>query len=63
MGLDLTEAQAKRLQQINELDEIQLLALQCTMIIQQQRAKWHDNLMKKKVVQKGDRELLYESRF
>ena len=63
MGLDLTEAQARRIQQINELDEIKLLALQRTMIIQQQWAKWHDNLIKKKVFQKGDWALLYDSRF
>ena len=31
--LDLTEAQTKRLQQINELDKAQLLALQHTAII------------------------------
>ena len=63
MGLDLIDAQAKRLQQKNELDEIRLLALQCTMIIHQQRAKWHDNLIKNKVFQKGDWALLYDSGF
>eukprot|EP00253_Pinus_taeda_P026402 PITA_26402 len=63
MGLDLTEAQTKRLQQINELDEAQLLSLQRTAIIQQQREKWHDNLIKKKTFQKGDWALLYDSRF
>ena len=35
VGLNLNEAQAKRLQQINELDEIRLSALQHTALIQQ----------------------------
>jgi len=35
VGLDLNEAQINRLQQINELDEIQLLALQHAAVIQQ----------------------------
>lgn len=45
IGLDLTEARVNRLQQMNELDEIRLLALQCTTPIQQQRAKWHDAMI------------------
>ncbi len=52
MGLDLAEARTKRIQQINELDKAQLLSLQCTAIIQQQREKWHDSLIKKKTLQK-----------
>jgi len=40
-----------------------LLSLQRIAIIQQQRAKWHDNLSKKKTFQKGDWALLYDSRF
>ena len=63
MGLDLIEAQAKRLQQINELDEARLLALQHTAIVQQQWAKWHDNLNKENTFQEGDWALLYDSRF
>ena len=62
VGLDLNEAQAKRLQQINELDEIRLSALQHTVLIQQQRAKWHDALIKEKIFHKGDWALLYDSR-
>lgn len=34
VGLDLTEAQINRLQQINELNEIRLSALQNTALIQ-----------------------------
>jgi len=63
VGLDLTEAQLNRLQQINELDEIRLSALQNTALIQQQRAKWHDALIKNKVFHEGDWALLYDSRF
>ena len=63
VGLDLTEAQINRLQQINELDEIWLLALQQTTLIQQQRAKWNDSLIKKNAFHEGDWALLYDSRF
>lgn len=63
VGLDLMEARINRLQQINELDEIQLLALQHTTHIQQQRSMWHDSLIKKKKFHEGDWALLYNSRF
>lgn len=63
VGLDLTKAQTNRLQQINELDEIRLSALQRTALIQQQRAKWHDALIKNRVFHEGDWALLYDSRF
>ena len=63
VGLDLSEAQINRLQQINELDEIRLSALQNTTLIQQQRAKWHDALIKNKVFYEGDWALLYNSWF
>ena len=63
VGLDLNEAQINRLRQINELDEIRLSALQNTALIQQQRAKWHDALIKNKVFHEGDWALLYDSRF
>eukprot|EP00253_Pinus_taeda_P018140 PITA_18140 len=63
IGLDLSEAQINRLQQVNELDEIRLSALQNIALIQQQRAKWHDALIKNKVFHEGDWALLYDSRF
>eukprot|EP00253_Pinus_taeda_P022075 PITA_22075 len=63
IGLDLDEAQINRLQQINELDEIRLFALQHIALIQQQWAKWHDALIKKKVFREGDWALLYDSKF
>eukprot|EP00253_Pinus_taeda_P029756 PITA_29756 len=63
VGLDLSEAQINRLHQINELDKIRLSALQNTTLIQQQRARWHDSLIKNKVFHEGDWALLYDSRF
>jgi len=63
VGLDLIEAQINKLQQINELDEIKILALQHTALIQQQRAKWHDSLITKKIFHEGDCALLYDSKF
>lgn len=63
IGFDLTKAQVNRLQQMNELDEIWLLSLQHTPLIQQQRAKWHDALIKKNTFHEGEWALLYDSRF
>jgi hypothetical protein len=63
IGLDLTEAHKQRLQQLNELDEARMSALERTTVIQQQRANWHDKHIKKKSFQKGDWALLYDSRF
>jgi hypothetical protein len=63
VNLDLTMAQKARLQQLNELDEKHLDAIHQTTVIQQQRTKWHDRVIKKKLFQKGDWALLYDSRF
>jgi hypothetical protein len=51
--MDLTEAQQHRLNQINELDEFCQSSIQQTDIIQCQRAKWHDQFIKKKKFVKG----------
>jgi hypothetical protein len=59
----LTDAQTARLQQLNELEEKRLDAIQQTTIIQQQRSKWHDKNIKNKQFQKGNWALLYDSRF
>lgn len=63
IGLNLNKVQTNRLQHINELDEIRLSALQHTALIQQQREKWHNALIKKKIFHEGDWALLYDSRF
>lgn len=63
VGLNLNEAHNNRLHKINELDEIRLSSLQHTTPIQQQREKWHDALIKKKIFHQGDWALPYDSRF
>ena len=60
--MNLNEPQINRLQQINELDEIMLSTLQHTALIQQQRVKWRDALIKKKIFHEGDWAILYDSR-
>ena len=46
-----------------ELDEKRLDAIHQTNMIQQQRMKWHDKIIKHKQFQKGNWALLYDSRF
>eukprot|EP00253_Pinus_taeda_P017045 PITA_17045 len=62
VNLDLTDAQTARLQQLQELDEKRLEAIHQTMMIQQQRSRWHDRTIKQKQFQKGNWALLYDSR-
>ena len=62
-NLDLTEAQKKRLNQLNELDEKCTAAVQHTTLIQQEQSKWCDRFIKKKMFCEGDWDLLYDSRF
>ena len=45
LGMDLEEAQKQRIMEINELDEIRQDALQRTMLVQNQRKKWHDKFI------------------
>ena len=40
-----------------------MVALHHNAIVQQQRTKWHEKFIKKKVFQKDDWALLYDSRF
>ena len=54
MNLDVTEAQKRRLDQLNELDEKRLAAVDHTLLLQQQRSSWHDRFIKKKVFSEGD---------
>jgi hypothetical protein len=56
-------AQKARLQQLNELDEKRLDVIHQTTIIQQQRTKWHDRVIKKTLFKKGYWALLYDSHF
>ena len=63
VNLDVTEAQKRRLNQLNELDENRLAIVDQTVLIQQQRSNWHDQFIKKKVFRKVEWALLYNSRF
>jgi hypothetical protein len=63
VNLDLTDAQTARLQQLNELDEKILDVIHQNTMIQQQRTKWHDKIIKQKQFQKGNWALLYDSWF
>ena len=54
IGMNLSEAQQQRLNQINELDEMRQDALQHTYMVQHQRARWHDKFIKRKQFQEGD---------
>ena len=63
LGMDLEEAQKHRVLQINELDEIRQDALQRTMLIQNQRKKWHEKFIKQKKFNTRDWALLFDSRY
>lgn len=63
LGMNLSEAQKHRLEQLNELDEIRQEAVQRTDLVQQQRAKWYDKYIRDKRFQEGDWALLFDSKF
>jgi hypothetical protein len=63
LGLNLDEAQKQRALQLNELDEIKKDAIQWTILVQNQRIKWHDKFIKKKHLYPGDWALLFDSWF
>jgi hypothetical protein len=60
--LNLDEAQKQRVMQLNELGEIRQDALQRTILVQNQRSKWHDKYIKKKHFKPGDWALLFYSK-
>jgi hypothetical protein len=45
------------------LDEIKQGAIQVSILVQNQRRKWHDNFIKKKHFQPDDWDLFFDSRF
>ena len=45
------------------MDEIKQDAIQWTILVQNQRIKWHEKFIKKKKFQSGDCYLLFDSRF
>eukprot|EP00253_Pinus_taeda_P014440 PITA_14440 len=63
LGLDLSEAQKKRMGQLNELDEIRQYSIQKTSLVQQQRSRWHDKYIKEIKFQLEDWALLFDSKF
>ena len=62
-NMDLTEAQKNQFNQLNELDEKLTVVVHQTTLFQQQRSKWHDRIIKKKIFDEGDWALLYDSWF
>lgn len=42
LGVDLSKAQEQRTLHLNELDEVRQDAVQHTILVQEQQAKWHD---------------------
>ena len=63
LGMDLSEAQKHRMEQLNELDEIRQEEILRTDLAQHQIAKWHDKYIKEKKFQEGDWALLFDSKF
>jgi hypothetical protein len=62
LGLNLDEAHKQRVMQLNELGEMRQDALQITILVQNQRSKWHDKYIKKTHFQPGDWALLFDSK-
>lgn len=54
LGMDLSEAEKHRMEQLNELDDIRQEAILRTDLVQYQRAKWHEKYIKDKKFQEGD---------
>eukprot|EP00253_Pinus_taeda_P021188 PITA_21188 len=63
LGMDLSESQKHRMEQLNERDEIRQEEILITELVQYQRAKWHDKYIKEKKFQEGDWALLFDSKF
>ena len=63
LNLSLPAAQAKRILQLNSLDEMRKTSLNRTEIIQQQHKQWHDAHIRNKQFNKGEWALLYDSHF
>jgi hypothetical protein len=63
LGLNLDDAKKKRSLQLNALDEIRQVSIQQTILVQNQRRKWHDKFIKNKHFQPGDWARLFDSQF
>ena len=62
LNFDLAKAGAKRLLQLNELEEFRMDAYENAKIYKDRTKKWHDKHIKKKEFQEGDLVLLFNSR-
>jgi len=62
-GWDLSTIQKHQLDELHELDEICFVALKHINLVQQQRAKWHEQLIKTNLFQPRDLTLLYDFEF
>eukprot|EP00253_Pinus_taeda_P002929 PITA_02929 len=63
LGMNLSEAQKHKMEQLNDLDEIRQDAILRTDLVQHQRAKWHGRYIKERKFQEGDWALLFDSKF
>ena len=54
VGVEISEAQKDRIMQLNQLYEMRQVAIEQKIMVQQQRAQWHDNFIKKKQFKVGD---------
>ena len=62
LNFDLARAGAKRLLQLNELEEFRMDAYENAKIYKERTKKWHDKHLQKKEFQEGDLVLLFNSR-
>ena len=51
------------MEQLNELDEIRQDVIHKTNIVQQQRSRWHDKIIKERKFQPSDWALIFDSKF
>ena len=47
LGVEISEAQRERIMPLNQLDEMREATIDQTILVQQQRAQWHDKFIKK----------------
>ncbi|RVW73693.1 Pro-Pol polyprotein [Vitis vinifera] len=63
LNMDFIRAGAKRCLDLNEMEELRNDAYINSKVVKQRMKKWHDQLISNKEMRKGQRVLLYDSRF
>jgi len=63
LGMNLTEAQEERLTTLQALDEFRRAASQNSLLISEQRRRWHDRTIRKTTFSPGKWALVYDSKF